>query len=59
MRPREYRGVRAGSSAFAPSAHGGLPPVRDPGTARHRLAAVTPADRAKARGRAILPALQS
>ena len=39
-------------------AHGGRPPVRDPGTACHRLAAVTPADRARA-GTAIFPALQS
>jgi transposase InsO family protein len=39
---------RAGSSAFAPAAHGGLPPVRSPwGTARHRLAAVTPAARSR------------
>jgi hypothetical protein len=34
-------------------AHGGLPPERDPGTARHRPVAVTPADRAHA-GKAIL-----
>jgi len=39
------------------AAHGGLPPERYPGTARHRLATVTPY-RARA-GAAILPAIQS
>jgi hypothetical protein len=37
-------------------AHGGLPPIRYPGTARQRLATVTPADRARG-GTSILPAL--
>jgi hypothetical protein len=31
MRPRDTDRFRAGSSAFAPAAHGGLPPVRYPG----------------------------
>ena len=31
MRPRDSHRGRAGSSAFAPSAHGGLPPERYPG----------------------------
>jgi hypothetical protein len=47
IRPRDSR-HRAGSSAFALAAHGGLPPERDSGTARHRLAAVTPAERTHA-----------
>ena len=55
-RPRDTRRNRTGSSALAPAAHGGLPPERYPGTARHRSAAVTSAERAHA-GTAILPAL--
>jgi hypothetical protein len=34
----------ATASAFAFTAHGGRPPEHDPGTARHQLAAGTPAD---------------
>jgi hypothetical protein len=31
MRPRDPHRFPAGSSTFAPTAHGGLPPERDPG----------------------------
>jgi len=48
MRLRESRRDRAGSSAFAPAAHGGLPPERYPGHRPSPVAAVTPADRAHA-----------
>ena len=48
-RPRDTCRDRTGSSALAPAAHGGLPPERYPGTARHRSAAVTPAERAQHR----------
>ena len=44
-------------SAFAPTAHGGLPPARSADTAHYRLADVTPTDPAPA-GIGILPALQ-
>jgi hypothetical protein len=58
MRPRDTHRDRASSNAFAPAAHGGAAARAFPrGTARHRLAAVTPADRART-GTAILPALQ-
>lgn len=51
MRSRDSHRIRAGSSTFAHAAQGGLPPVRYPDTARHRLAAVTPAERSRTRWR--------
>ncbi len=54
-RPRAIRGHRAGGLRLAPSAHAGRRPSAVLGTARHRLAAATPAGRTHA-GTAILPA---
>jgi len=54
MRPRDSHRSRAGSSAFAPCGRtAGCRPCVTPGTARHQLAAATPAKRAL--GTAILP----
>ncbi|SRR6266567_2220272 len=56
-RPRASRTTRLAAPPLRPAAYGGLPPERYPGTARHRLATVTP-HRARAET-AILPAIQS
>jgi hypothetical protein len=55
LRLRDSRRDRAGSSAFAPAAHGGLPPVRYPGHRPSGAGAVRATDRARARAPSLEP----